>query len=81
MKVLITTVPFGAKNRLPLDLLEDAGIEAVINPLGKKLTEQELADMVADFDAVIAGTEPITDFVMENASNLKAHFQGGYRAG
>ena len=64
MKVLITTVPFGDKNRLPLDVLENAGIEAVINPLGKKLTEQELADMVTDFDAVIAGTEPITDYVM-----------------
>jgi len=71
MKVLITTVPFGDKNRLPLDLLENAGIEAVINPLGKKLTEQELADMVTDFDAVIAGTEPITDYVMEQASRLR----------
>lgn len=71
MKVLITTVPFGDKNRLPLDLLDDAGIEAVINPLNKKLTEQELADMVTDFDAIIAGTEPITDHVMSRASNLK----------
>lgn len=71
MKVLITTVPFGDKNRLPLDLLEDAGIESVINPLNKKLTELELADMVTDFDAIIAGTEPITDHVMSRASNLK----------
>ncbi len=71
MKVLITTVPFGDKNRLPLDLLEDAGIESVINPLNKKLTEQELADLVTDFDAIIAGTEPITDYVMSRASNLK----------
>ena len=71
MKVLITTVPFGDKNKLPLDLLDDAGIEAVINPLGKKLTEQELADMVTDFDAIIAGTEPITEYVMSRASNLK----------
>ena len=71
MKVLITTVPFADKNRLPLDLLKDAGIEAVINPLNKKLTEQELAEMVTDFDAIIAGTEPITDFVMSRAGNLK----------
>jgi D-3-phosphoglycerate dehydrogenase / 2-oxoglutarate reductase len=71
MKALITTVPFGDKNRLPLELLEAAGIEYLINPKNKKLTEDELAEMVTDFDVIIAGTEPITDKVMENASRLK----------
>ena len=71
MKVLITTVPFGDQNRLPLEQLEAAGIEYLINPLNKKLTESELADMVADFDVIIAGTEPITNYVMERASKLK----------
>lgn len=70
-KALITTVPFGERNRLPLELLESAGIEYVINPLGRKLKEAELADMAADFDVLIAGTEPITDHVMANASRLK----------
>ena len=70
-KALITTVPFGDKNRLPLELLEGSGIEYLINPLDKKLTEDELAEMVADFDVIIAGTEPITDFVMEQGKNLK----------
>ena len=55
---LITTVPFGDKNRLPLELLEAAGIEYLINPIGRKLTEDELAEMVTDFDVLIAGTEP-----------------------
>lgn len=70
-KALITTVPFGDKNRLPLELLEAAGIEYLINPIGRKLKEDELAEMVADFDVLIAGTEPITDKVMNNASKLK----------
>jgi D-3-phosphoglycerate dehydrogenase / 2-oxoglutarate reductase len=70
-KVLITTVPFGDKNRLPIEQLEDAGIEYLINPLGRKLKEEELVEMVSDFDALIAGTEPITDKVMSAASNLK----------
>jgi len=70
-KALITTVPFGDKNRLPLELLESAEIEYLINTLNKKLTEDELAEMVIDFDVVIAGTEPITAKVMDNASNLK----------
>ena len=70
-KVLITTVPFANKNRLPLELLEDAGIEYLINPLNKKLTEEELLEIVADFDVIIAGTEQITSRVMDRASNLK----------
>ena len=70
-KVLITTVPFGDKNRLPLDLLEEAGIEYLINPIGRKLTEDELAEMITDFDVLIAGTEPITEKVMSSAKNLK----------
>jgi D-3-phosphoglycerate dehydrogenase len=70
-KALITTVPFGDKNALPLEMMKDAGIEYIINPLGKKLTEDELADMVTDFDVIIAGTEPITEKVMNNATNLK----------
>ncbi len=71
LKVLITTVPFGNKNRLPLDLLEKSNIEYLINPLNKKLTETELAEMVTDFDAIIAGTEEISEKVMNNATKLK----------
>jgi D-3-phosphoglycerate dehydrogenase len=71
MKALITTVPFGDKNRLPLELLEGAGIEYLINPIGRRLKEDELADMVSDFDVLIAGTEPITERVMARATRLK----------
>jgi D-3-phosphoglycerate dehydrogenase / 2-oxoglutarate reductase len=70
-KVLITTVPFGDKNSLPMELLKNSGIEYMINPLNKKLTEDELAEMITDFDAIIAGTEKITTKVMDCASNLK----------
>lgn len=71
MKVLITTVPFGEKNRLPLDLLEKSKIEYLINPLNKKLTESELIEMLNDCDAIIAGTDKITEKVMNNATKLK----------
>lgn len=70
-KVLITTVPFADKNRLPLEQLESSGIEYVINPLGRRLKEEELAEMVVDFDVLIAGTEPITERVMARANKLK----------
>ena len=71
MKVLITTVPFGNRNRLPLDLLNNANIEYLINPLNKKLNEKELIEMVKDFDAIIAGTEKISEKVINNANKLK----------
>ena len=71
LKALITTVPFGEKNRLPLELLEKAGIEYLINPLNKKLNEDNLINMVKDYHVIIAGTEPITRKVIEQASNLK----------
>jgi D-3-phosphoglycerate dehydrogenase len=70
-KVLITTVPFGEKNPLPLDLLANAKIKYLINPFNKKITEDQLADTINDFDAIIAGTEPITEKVMNHASKLK----------
>ena len=70
-KVLITTVPFGDKNRLPLEHLEAAGIDYLINPIGRKLTADELSEMVSDFDVLIAGTEPITEKVMARAKCLK----------
>ena len=70
-KVLVTTVPFADKNFLPLNLLEKAGIDYQINPIGRRLKEDELADMVSGFDALIAGTEPITEKVMANGENLK----------
>lgn len=70
-KVLITTVPFADKNRLPLELLENAGIEYLINPHNRKLTEDQLAELVGDFDAIIAGTETISDRVMSRATKLQ----------
>jgi D-3-phosphoglycerate dehydrogenase / 2-oxoglutarate reductase len=70
-KALITTVPFGDNNRLPLELLERSNIEYLINPLNKKLTEDELAEMVTDFDVIIAGTEQISERVMNIATKLK----------
>ena len=70
-KVLITTVPFGDRNHLPFELLRNANIEYLVNPFKKKLTEDQIANMVKDFDVIIAGTEPITEKVINEASHLK----------
>ena len=71
MKILITTVPFGYQSKLPIELLDSLDVEYLINPLDKKLTENELAEMIPDYDIVIAGTEPITEYVLSKAKKLK----------
>ena len=70
-KVLITSVPFGVKDRRPLEILESSSIDYEINKLGRKLDEEELLSMIEDVSVLIAGTEPITKRVLEQAKNLK----------
>ena len=70
-RILITTVPFGSKDDLPIRQLEANGIGYLINPLGRKLKEDELAEMVGNVEVLIAGTEPITEKVMASAPRLK----------
>ena len=71
-RVLVTTVPFGEFDNWPVDQLKNVeNLELVINPLNRKLKEPELREMIREFDYLIAGTEPITRNVMENANRLK----------
>lgn len=72
LKAVITTVPFGTVDPKPLALLQGAGIDYEINPLGRKLRPDEVAGVIGDADIVIAGTEPITAAVMDACPNLKA---------
>ncbi|MBA4320505.1 MAG: hypothetical protein C0412_19065 [Flavobacterium sp.] len=71
-KVLITTVPFGDLNNTPVQLLnKQKNINYQLNPIGRKLKESELVELVRDVDIIIAGTEQITRRVMENGNKLK----------
>tara|TARA_Y100000589_G_scaffold331811_1_gene387203 strand:+ start:82 stop:1068 length:987 start_codon:yes stop_codon:yes gene_type:complete len=71
-KSLITTVPFGSQNRFPLEILEANNIEYIINPFNTKLKEEQLLELTTNgIDTIIAGTEPITRKVIENAKDLK----------
>jgi D-3-phosphoglycerate dehydrogenase len=70
-RVLVTTVPFGDATRAPLDALTALGAECVVNPIGRRLTENELVDLAGGFDVLIAGTEPITSRVMDAAPGLR----------
>ena len=70
--VLVTTVPFGQIDCHSIELLEQEPLcNYVINPLGRKLKEDELAEMICDYDIIVAGTEPITRKVLKKAKRLK----------
>ena len=50
MKALITTIPFGKYDKTSLQALEDNHIEYLINPFDRKIKEDELKDMINDYD-------------------------------
>ena len=69
MKLLITTSSFGAKDEAARNVLVEAGYEIVPNPFGRTLTEAEIGALLAEHrpGGLIAGLEPLTARVMENA--------------
>lgn len=71
MKVFVTTIPFGEINDLPLAMLKDQDIEFHINPYGRKITTEELSEVIHDYDGLIAGTEVIDASVLDRAKKLK----------
>jgi D-3-phosphoglycerate dehydrogenase len=50
---------------------ERHGVSLVLPPIVQQLSETELAGMIGDFDAIIAGDDPITATVLERATRLK----------
>lgn len=72
-RILITTSSFGKDDVSPLNLLQNAGYETIINPYGRKLTEDEVLDLLLEVKPVgmIAGVESITARVLQPAKGLK----------
>lgn len=70
-RVLVTTCPFGEIDRDPIQLLETENIPFTPNPFNRRLREEELAEIIAPYEVLIAGTEPITENVLRNATNLR----------
>ena len=71
-KILITTSSFSLGNFAQAKSLHDAGISIEVNPHGRRLSEDEVAELVAtDVIAILAGLEPLTDRVLSNAKSLR----------
>lgn len=69
--VLITTVPFGAADPAPLNLLREHGVRYTVNPFGRRVGPEELVELLRDKSVLIAGTEPITAGTLAAAPNLR----------
>lgn len=71
-KILATPRSFGKASRAPIQLLEEAGYEVILNPYGKIMSEEELIEAMEDVAGVIIGVDPLTAKVLEHAKNLRA---------
>ena len=50
---------------------ERHGVSLVLPPIVQQLSESELAGMIGEFDAIIAGDDPITANVLQRATRLR----------
>jgi len=72
MKVLITTSSFGLYSDEPIKRLKESNLEIITNPLGRKLRLEESLDLYSEeIQGVIAGTEDITEEVLNRAKSLR----------
>jgi len=71
-KILITTSSF--QTDLPeAKALEESGYEIILNPHGRRLSEDEVAELLQDPEIIgmIAGVEPLTAQVLSGAAHLQ----------
>ena len=69
---VISTSSFDTDNNAAIQRLINAGLQPVMNPYGRRLTEDEAATLLNnDVVGMIAGVEPLTVRVIQSATNLK----------
>lgn len=67
--ILATTSSFGKGSSQVLKNLQEKDFNVVVNPHGRKLTEEELKELLNQHRPIglLAGTEPVTDAVLKDA--------------
>jgi len=71
MKIFISTTTFAQFSDEPIKLLKSQFNNVIINPLGRKLSEEEINNYITDYDGVLAGTETYNRLVLSKAKRLK----------
>lgn len=72
MKIVVGASSFAESSDKALRRLLERGIEVVRNPYGRKMNEEEIIRQLQGADGLLAGLEPLTENVFENAPQLKA---------
>ena len=69
--ILTTTTSFAGESPDVVRQIENNGLKLVLNPLGRKLDEEELVRLLEEYQPVglLAGTEPITRLVLDKAQS------------
>jgi len=71
IKILISTSTFGQFDDTPLKMLKLAGLETILNPYNRKLSEEESIELLKNVTGLIAGTELLSKDVLKSSSSLK----------
>lgn len=71
MKIAITTSSFASFSLEPIELLNQAGFDPVLNPYGRKMKEGEIIELLPGCAGMIAGTEPLSRAVLCELPDLK----------
>jgi len=72
LHVAVSVSSFAQADKAPMELLEKAGVKITLNPYGRKLTEDEIMELLHGVDGLLAGLEPLNRKVLESAPRLKA---------
>ncbi|MCX5829719.1 MAG: phosphoglycerate dehydrogenase [Deltaproteobacteria bacterium] len=70
-KILIAPSTFAVIDSAPLELLQRAGLDIIVNPYGRKLNRRELTALLPGVVGVLAGLESLDKDVLEK-SQLRA---------
>ncbi|MEK6736486.1 MAG: phosphoglycerate dehydrogenase [Pseudomonadota bacterium] len=71
-KFVISTSSFDIDNNPPVQHLRQKGMQIILNPHKRKLTEDEIIELLSDgVVGLIAGIEPLTERVFQSAKSLR----------
>lgn len=70
-KILLSPSSFAKLSLRPIELLKMHNFDIVENPFGRKLTEDEVEQLLEGCIGLVGGVEPITSRVMENNTTLR----------
>lgn len=70
MKVLVSASSFSSSKAR--EELSRSNVELVLNPFNRRMTEDEIASMIGEYDGLLAGLEPLNSRVLGQAKKLKA---------